>query len=62
MTDIKIYYEAHNRELLAIVEIFKHWQHYLKGNRYPVVVKSDHTNLQAFMDPKIKRLNRHQAR
>ena len=25
-------------------------------------MKSDHANLQAFMDPKMKRLNRHQAR
>ena len=62
MTDIKTHYEAYNRELLAIIEIFKHWWHYLKGSRYPVVVKSNHANLQAFMDLKMKRLNRHQAR
>ena len=25
MTDIKTHYEAHNGELLAIMEVFKHW-------------------------------------
>ena len=45
MTDIETCYEAYNRELLAIVEVFKHWQHYLEGSRYPVIVKSDHANL-----------------
>ena len=62
MTDIKTHYEAHDRELLAIIEVLKHWQHYLKECRYPVIVKSDHVNLQAFIDLKMKRLNRHQAR
>ena len=45
MTDIETHYEAHDGELLAIVEVFKHWQHYLKGSRYPVIMKSDHANL-----------------
>ena len=62
MIDIETCYEAHDGELLAIIEIFKHWQHYLKGSRYPVIMKSDHANLQAFMDLKMKRLNRCQAR
>ena len=62
MTDIETRYEAHDGELLAIVEVFKHWRHYLEGSRYPVVVKSDHANLRAFMDPKMKRLNGRQAR
>lgn len=62
MTDIKRHYKAHNGELLAIMEVFKHWQHYLEGSRYPVIVKSDHANLWMFMEPKMKRLNRHQAR
>ena len=62
MTDIETHYKAHNRELLAIIEVFKHWQYYLEGSRYPIVVKSDHTNLWAFMNPKMKRLNGCQAR
>ena len=62
MTDIETHYEAYDGELLAIVEIFKHWWHYLEGSKYPVIVKSNHANLQAFMDPKMKRLNRCQAR
>lgn len=62
MTDTERHYEAYDGELLAIVEVFKYWQHYLKGSRYPVVVKSDHANLQTFIELKIKRLNRCQAR
>ena len=62
ITDIKTHYKAHDGELLAIVEVFKHWQYYLEGSRYPIVVKSNHANLWAFMDPKMKRLNRCQAR
>ena len=62
MTDTERRYEAHDGELLAIVEVFKHWRHYLEGSRYPVVVKSDHANLRTFMEPKMKRLNGRQAR
>ena len=58
MTDIEQCYEAHDSELLAIIEIFEHWQHYLEESRYPVIVKSNHTNLQIFMESKMKRLNR----
>lgn len=62
MIDAERRYEAHDGELLAIVEAFKHWRHYLEGSRYPVVVKSDHANLRSFMEPKMKRLNGRQAR
>lgn len=62
MTDTERRYEAHDGELLAIVEAFKHWRHYLEGSRYPVVVKSDHANLRTFMEPRMKRLNGRQTR
>lgn len=62
MIDTEHRYEAHDGELLAIIKAFKHWRHYLEGSRYPVVVKSDHANLQTFMEPKMKRLNGRQAR
>ncbi len=45
-------YETHNGELLAIVEAFKTWRHYLKGWKYEVLVLTDHNNLQRFMDTK----------
>ena len=53
-------YDIHDREMLAIVECFKHWGHYLEGSKYPVRVRSDHKNLEIFMSTKI--LNRRQAR
>ena len=53
-------YDIHDREMLAIVECFKHWRHYLEGSKHPVHVRSDHKNLETFMSTKI--LNRRQAR
>jgi hypothetical protein len=53
-------YDIHDREMLAIVECFKHWRHYLEGSLHPVHVRSDHKNLETFMTTKI--LNRRQAR
>ncbi len=44
--------ETHNGELLAIVEAFKTWRHYLKGCKHEVLVLTDHNNLQRFMDTK----------
>ncbi len=31
------WYETHNRELLAIVKVFKTWRHYLKGYKYEIL-------------------------
>ena len=45
-------YEMHNSELLAIVEAFKTWRHYLEGSRHEVLVLTDHNNLRRFMDTK----------
>ena len=38
-------YETHNDELLAIVESFKIWRHYLEGCKHEVLVLTDHNNL-----------------
>ena len=46
----KTQYETHNEELLAIVEAFKTWRHYLEGCKHKVVVFIDHNNLRQFMD------------
>lgn len=35
--------------MLAIVESFRHWRHYLEGSTYPVEVLSDHADLRSFM-------------
>ena len=45
-------YETHDGELLAIVEAFKTWRHYLEGSRHEVLVLTDHNNLRQFMDTK----------
>ena len=45
-------YETHDQELLAIVETFKTWRHYLEGCKYEVFVFTDHNNLRRFMDTK----------
>ena len=45
-------YETHNDKLLAIVEAFKTWHHYLEGCKHEVLVLTDHNNLHQFMDTK----------
>jgi hypothetical protein len=41
-------YEVHDQELLAIIESFRHWRHYLEGSAHPVEVLTDHNNLKHF--------------
>ena len=45
-------YETHDGELLAIVEAFKIWRHYLENCKYEVFVLTDYNNLQHFIDTK----------
>ena len=45
-------YETHDGELLAIVEAFKTWRHYLEGSQHEVLVLTDHNNLRRFMNTK----------
>ena len=53
-------YETHDQELLAIVDAFKQWRHYLERSLYPIEVLTDHNNLRGFM--KLKELTPRQAR
>ena len=53
-------YDVHDKELLAIVEAFKKWRHYLEGTATPVEVITDHKNLTYFCSSKL--LTRRQAR
>jgi hypothetical protein len=46
-------YEIHDKELLAILEAFKEWKHYLVGADEPVTVFTDHQNLQYFLTTKV---------
>ncbi len=52
MIPAEIRYETHDGKLLAIVEAFKTWRHYLEGCKYEVLVLTDHNNFQHFMDTK----------
>src|SRR3979490_1904016 len=53
-------YDVHEKELLAIFEVFKRWQHYLEGSAEPIDVVTDHKNLECFSTTKV--LTRRQAR
>ena len=44
----EINYEIHDKELLAIVDSFVQWQHFLEGSPHQVIVFSDHKNLAYF--------------
>ena len=46
------WYETYDDELLAIVEAFETWRHYLKGCKHKVLVLTDYNNLRQFMDTK----------
>ena len=48
----KTWYETHDGELLAIVEAFKTWRHYLEDCKHKVFMLTDHNNLQRCMDTK----------
>ena len=59
-TAAEINYEIHDKELLAIVDSFQEWRHFLEGAQHPITVHTDHKNLEYFMSAKV--LNRRQAR
>ena len=52
MIPAKTWYKTHDGELLAIVEAFKTWRHYLEGCKHKVLVLMDYNNLRRFMDTK----------
>jgi len=56
----EINYEIHDKELLAVVNAFKHWRRYCEGATHQIQVFSDHQNLKYFATTKV--LNRWQAR
>ena len=48
----KTRYKTYDNELLAIVEVFKTWYHYLEGCKYKVFIFTNHNNFHHFMDIK----------
>ena len=53
-------YQIHDKELMAIIEAFREWKHYLSGTTYQVKVYTDHKNLASFTTN--KELNKRQIR
>ena len=60
ITGPELNYNVHDKELLAIIESFRHWRVYLEGPKYTVKVYSDHKNLLYWNTT--KQLNRRQVR
>jgi len=56
----EVNYKIHDKELLAVVDAFKHRRRYCEGATHQVQVYSDHQNLEYFTTTKV--LNRWQAR
>ena len=52
MIPAETWYETYDGELLAIVEPFKTWRHYLENCKHEVLVLTDNNNLRSFMDMK----------
>ena len=52
MIPAETWYKTHDTELLAIVEAFNTWCHYLEGCKHEVLVLTDYNNLRRFMDTK----------
>ena len=52
MIPVKTWYKTYDDKLLAIVEAFKTWHHYLEGCKHEVLVFTDQNNLRHFMNTK----------
>jgi len=52
-TVVELNYDTHNKELLAIFEAFKIWQHYLEGRAYSINIVTDYKNLEYFSTTKV---------
>ena len=60
MQGAELRYGTYDQELMAIVDSFKEWRHYLEGAHYVIEVLTDHNNLRYFATT--KELNPRQAR
>jgi RNase H-like domain found in reverse transcriptase len=52
-SDTKLNHDTHDKELIAIYEAFKAWQHYLESTEVPIDVVMDHKNLEYFCTTRI---------
>ena len=49
LTETESRWKIHDKELYAIILAFKQWRQYLLHSQHPVIIWSDHRNLQYFM-------------
>ncbi|KAL7278647.1 hypothetical protein ACG7TL_007648 [Trametes sanguinea] len=47
LSGVELNYDTHDKELLAIFEVFKTWRHYLEGSATLINIDMDHKNLEA---------------
>jgi len=52
-TIAELNYDIYDKELLAIFEAFKIWQHYLEGLAYPINIVMNHKNIEYFSTTKM---------
>lgn len=57
----KLKYEIPDKDLLVILTAFKEWGHYLEASKFPMIIYTDHKNLEYFLI-ETRQLNRRQAR
>lgn len=43
-------YDTFDKELLAVVDSLKDWRLYLEGTKFPIIIYTDHRNLQYWKD------------
>ena len=60
LRDAELSYNVHDKELLAVMDAFKVWQHYLIGSPHETSFHCDHRNLQQWTSE--RDLNGRQAR
>jgi len=52
-TIAELNYDTYDKELLAIFEAFKIWQHYLESPAYLINIVTNHKNLEYFSTTKV---------
>jgi hypothetical protein len=53
LTGAELNYDTHDKELLAVFDTFKTWQHYLESPHHVIDVITDHKNLEYFSSTKM---------
>ncbi len=50
-TEVERNYNIHDRELLAVVRGLDNWRHLLASSSHPIIILTDHKNLQYYCNP-----------